>query len=448
MTDEQIRALADKVRIANSKAPKQAVVLDQDAATGQPSRPGYMESFARGAAQGLASDFADEAEGVFRGQDVAKQAYADASAENPLTYAAGKITGAIASPINKVFAPAKLAGMAAQGALSGFGSAEGGLAERAMGAAEGAAGAVTLGAAAKGTGALIKKVVGNKTANEIAVSSLGGGRPEVDDMREAVKGGKAAVGQFLRDNKLIRAGDSIQDTALRIKEAQGKAAEELAGALAVADERILPEHMHMLRPVELIMGAKEAALAEARKKAPAGIKQAAAALENENGPVAAFLQMFGDKRRVTLPELQAFRASMGNLYDRNSSAASINALKGLERQLAAKIDQVIKDANLTDDLAKPLQTLRQNYQILSLARNAVDKGVSKVEGGFPASVKDAVLRGQVPGRIAAGVDKASRATEAAAPYVAPVANQAAIRGGAAAGQGLGLLDTLRQMGGQ
>lgn len=135
-----------------------------------PAGPGYLESGARGLAQGASLGFADEisgaAESLFtdkpyaQARDESRANFKRAEEANPMTYGAGQIGGAVGTAFVPGMQGAGLAKLAGMGAAAGLGISEADLTQGdVMGAARdtaiGAGTGLAAGAIAKGASSLI-----------------------------------------------------------------------------------------------------------------------------------------------------------------------------------------------------------------------------------------------------------------------------------------------------
>lgn len=234
MTPEQQKAILRAQALQRANKARAASAKNQDGTYGQPPEGMFMNpqtgqmtsrelmqnalptsragALAGGVMQGYSLDAVDEAAGAIGGEFMRERARAQlgANAEDfPVTEAAGRVVGAVMSPVNKVLGPvrgvkdaAKAGG--AYGVAEGFMAGEGGLRERALSAA-------TTGA----TGALFGGMTERLGRVPGAVASAfrrADERPTID----ALKGAKNAAYAAVRRAGVEFNEDSMQALAARV----------------------------------------------------------------------------------------------------------------------------------------------------------------------------------------------------------------------------------------
>lgn len=432
-SQKELDAYADQLRIEMSRKPQQQVI----AQTAQ-SQPGFLEQAkdtvmngALGAVSGFDQGFSgytgDEmraaVESMRKGipfQEAYQQEKAALQTDkegSPKVYNVAEFVGGMFSPLGKLVKGAgfakNVANAAIQGGVSAAGNADGSLADRAVDGTVGAATGAVFSTALQGAGKGLSAVTGRKASQEIATGALGGGRPEIDSMRSALgKDGKSQLGKWLQENKMVKFGEPLQETAQRIGQHVEEVGNKLGGALAVADEYAQKAGIVDLDPKLILNSAMEQVKKDFAGKA--GANQAEQLLASNTGPVADFMSHFAGKDRVSLPELHAFRASLGKLvYGKDLTAPQKQAIAILERSFSKRIDSTIKavSGQIPEKVGQELAKHTKDFQLGMLAKNAVEEGVSKIEGrGNPLTMMQAAGR-MVSGK---GGTAAARGTEALA----------------------------------
>lgn len=201
-----------------------------------------------GATSGFTAGLADEALGMIPvfGERLKKgyrQQEASVKQRAPVSFVGGQVTGAVASPVNKIAVTARGANMArqiaagagsagVQGALTGFGTAEGGFMDRAPAAAQGGLAGAALGglsvpaAALVGrTGEAVGSVVNRVTGGGVTRAGQVVQRAMPRQMRGKPKA-KAPV-SGLSEREIVRAvrGDTNKDTQQALQQLRTKQAE-------------------------------------------------------------------------------------------------------------------------------------------------------------------------------------------------------------------------------
>lgn len=193
--------------------PEQGFITEEQARQPQMNT---VESFASGMAQGYTAGAADEMalgnRGAVRTQNEAAQT------QHPYAETAGRVVGAVSSPINKVLGPVRGVKDAAKvgaiwGGLEGFFSGEGGAAERLKSAGWSAGTGMLFGALsdtlARNTGKLVRATF--KTADK---------RPNIETLRNAKNAAYAAVrksGVQFDDNAMLALTNRLDRKAKTVR---------------------------------------------------------------------------------------------------------------------------------------------------------------------------------------------------------------------------------------
>lgn len=217
-----------------------------------------LESTARGAAQGLSFGLADEITGgaeaalkklsgspeamadLYRqARDESRTNYKKAEKDNPVAFGAAQFGGAIAPAF--VSGGATLPGLAAQGALQGFGSSEADLTKGDLkGTAKDTGVGLAIGAGTSALGNLVGKIPFRKLlekagpklegiADKLALNATGATGAQAAKFQEG-------AGKALRERGFVKAGDSTEDVAKRLTQAMDFSEKEIGAAIQKLDD--------------------------------------------------------------------------------------------------------------------------------------------------------------------------------------------------------------------
>lgn len=380
----------------------------------------YLETLARGGAQGASFGFADEItaglESAFTDKTY-KQALAESRANykaaeeaNPGTYMAGDIGGSIATglipglgAVKGATTAARLgkaaASMGAQGAVSGLGRSEaediGGLAaDTALGGVVGAG----FGAAGQGLGEAVSKVAPKvqnymkSKAEDFAVDSL---RPNLRQSADINRADASKVGRALLDNDVIKpfaSKEAINERLMGSIEKhsgrRGDALEYLDEAAKFAKEGDIGGENALIEPSQVQKLRDEIVAKHAGSNSPAYVK----AREELERYVAAFDQP--KSLRETLIEIQGLDSDLHNQYGMDSSIAKDylkefrHNLDGLLTSKADELAQPMKapaDLTLPDDLQKMLNETNEAHQMMGAEYKDAKQNLSKLMAARKAS---------------------------------------------------------------
>lgn len=362
----------------------------------------------------------------------ARQESKDLEARNPVSSTIGGFAGSMMSPATKVAKGAGIArqvvqGVASSGAQgfleSGAQDLAGKLADAETSAVIGGAANLALGAAGKA----VKAFGSASGAEKSAVKALSPSVTVANEIKELdktlVKKGQESVGRMLLNDDLVRPGDTIYQTAERIKAARGEAGALIGGFLADLDDKAAKAGMKMQNPAQILRDS----LAPVDKflKDNANASQVISAIKPR---IDAFVESYATSKSpsMQLANLHQFQSSLRNAYE-GADSVTKEALKklesGLSKKLEAEVERISKAAGKST-LAS-YQTLKTKFNMLRLAEDAVEGGAGKVEAAKQNMVAKNVLR--LPALV--GMFTTGNPSTAAAAFVPEVVQLARERSG-------------------
>lgn len=352
--------------------------------------------------------------------------------QHPYVSMASELAGNALSPVSKVLAPVKGAGILANAArlgtaaaIQGFGNGEGGAEQRLKEAAvQGTLGA-GVGVAAGAAGKAYQALTSDTNAAKVAVRSLGadaGTRAAI----KALPGGNVTLGQKLLDDGLVTAKDTVYTSSEKIGKALQASGENLGALMQELDQKAAQGTVPKLNGWDILDKAYQPV--KDLMKNNANAEQIESAVKPK---LNAFFNQYlegalqsGDPS-VKFSDLHAFQASLRPAYE-SADSVTKGALKTLERGLSTQLEKGVDTASQADglDTFTRYMGLKHEYRMLSLAKDAADSGVRKAENGMMKSLDKTALRLSSMGALATGHPMA--ALGLAAPTAA---NQVQQRGG-------------------